>query len=545
MIKKLYINNYALFKNVEIDFTDGFTVISGDTGAGKSIMLDALSLVLGKRVDRFAESSATQKSVIEAEFLLNDSHKKFFNDNDIDFDQETIIRREISINGKSRAFINDTPVLLNVLIQFSHQIVEIFSQHEKLVFKDPRAQFIFLDDVAGSNKLLLKYRLILKEYNDIKSDINNIKKNGSLSLAELEFLQFQFHELNDAKIENNEKENIEEKIKLLENVDSISLVLDEMRVLFNNENGAISNINRAKKISQNLDSLSEISNRLESVIIELEDINSEISYLQNSLEADPIELKRMTDRLDLINSLLHKHRLKFVDQLFDLKKDLHNKIEQSESFEVLLNKKEKDLKVKYDQLIKLANILDGNRKKVIPKITNHIVDILKNLGIPHAQFQINLEQTNELHSFGCSNISMQFCANKGGEMKELMRVASGGELSRLMLAIKFLSAKNSSISTLIFDEIDSGVSGEIASLMGNMMQNISKSNQVIIISHLPQIASKAKTHLKVSKQIVDDKTTSTVHKLTSEDRIEEIAKLLSGKNITDAAIKNALDLLNQ
>ena len=545
MIKKLHINNYALFKNVEIDFTDGFTVISGDTGAGKSIMLDALSLVLGKRVDRFAESSATQKSIIEAEFLLNDSHKKFFNDNDIDFDQETIIRREISINGKSRAFINDTPVLLNVLTQFSHQIVEIFSQHEKLVFKDPKAQFIFLDEVADSNEILLKYRLLLKEYNDIKSEINNIKKNGSLSLAELEFLQFQFNELNDAKIENNEKENIEEKIKLLENVDSISLVLDEMRVLFNNENGAISNINRAKKVSQNLDSLSEISKRLESVIIELEDINSEISYLQNSLEADPIELKRMTDRLDLINSLLHKHRLKFVDQLFDLKKDLHNKIEQSESFEVLLNKKEKDLKVKYDQLIKLANILDGNRKKVIPKITNHIEDILKNLGIPHAQFQINLEQTNELHSFGCSNISMQFCANKGGEMKELMRVASGGELSRLMLAIKFLSAKNSSICTLIFDEIDSGVSGEIASLMGNMMQNISKSNQVIVISHLPQIASKAKTHLKVSKQIVDDKTTSTVHKLTSEDRIEEIAKLLSGKNITDAAIKNALDLLNQ
>ena len=545
MIKKLHINNYALFKNVEIDFTDGFTVISGDTGAGKSIMLDALSLVLGKRVDRFAESSATQKSIIEAEFLLNDSHKKFFNDNDIDFDQETIIRREISINGKSRAFINDTPVLLNVLTQFSHQIVEIFSQHEKLVFKDPKAQFIFLDDLAGSNELLLKYRLLLKEYNDLKSDINNIKKNGSLSLAELEFLQFQFNELNDANIESNEKEIIEEKIKLLENVDSISLALDEMRVLFNNENGAISSINRAKKISQNLDSLSEISKRLESVIIELEDINSEISYLQNSLEADPNELKRMTDRLDLINSLLHKHRLKFVDQLFDLKEDLYNKIEQSESFEVLLNKKEKDLKVKYNQLIKLANILDNNRKKVIPKITNHIEDILINLGIPHAQFQINLVQTNELHSFGCSYISMQFCANKGGEMKELMRVASGGELSRLMLAIKFLSAQNSSISTLIFDEIDSGVSGEIASLMGNMMQNISKSNQVIVISHLPQIASKAKTHLKVSKQIVDDKTTSTVHKLTSEDRVEEIAKLLSGKNITDAAIKNALDLLNQ
>ena len=545
MIKKLHIYNYALFKNVEIDFTDGFTVISGDTGAGKSIMLDALSLVLGKRVDRFAESSATQKSIIEAEFLLNDSHKKFFNDNDIDFDQETIIRREISINGKSRAFINDTPVLLNVLTQFSHQIVEIFSQHEKLVFKDPKAQFIFLDEVADSNEILLKYRLILKEYNDIKSDINNIKKKGSLSLAELEFLQFQFNELNDAKIKNNEKEIIEEKIKLLENVDSISLALDEMRVLFNNENGAISNINRAKKISQNLDSLSEISNRLESVIIELEDINSDISYLQNSLEADPNELKRMTDRLDLINSLLHKHRLKFVDQLFDLKQDLYNKIEQSESFEVLLNKKEKDLKTKYNQLIKLANILDNNRKKVIPKITNHIEDILKNLGIPHAQFQINLVQTNELHSFGCSYISMQFCANKGGEMKELMRVASGGELSRLMLAIKFLSAQNSSISTLIFDEIDSGVSGEIASLMGNMMQNISKSNQVIVISHLPQIASKAKTHLKVSKQIVDDKTTSIVHKLTSEDRVEEIAKLLSGKNITDAAIKNALDLLNQ
>tara|TARA_B100001093_G_scaffold455381_1_gene465525 strand:+ start:122368 stop:124005 length:1638 start_codon:yes stop_codon:yes gene_type:complete len=545
MIKKLHINNYALFKNVEINFTNGFTVISGDTGAGKSIMLDALSLVLGKRVDRFTESSATQKSIIEAEFLLNDSHKKFFDDNDLDFDKETIIRREISINGKSRAFINDTPVLLNVLTQFSHQIVEIFSQHEKLVFKNPKAQFIFLDEVAGSHDILLKYRSLLKEYNDIKSDIDKIKKNGSLSLAELEFLQFQFNELNDAKIENNEKENIEEKIILLENVDSISLALDEMRVLFNNENGAINNINRARKISQNLDSLSEISKRLESVVIELEDINSEISYLQNSLEADPDELKRMTDRLNLINSLLHKHRLKFVDQLFDLKQDLYNKIEQSESFEVLLNKKEKDLKVKYDQLIKMANSLDDTRKKVIPKTANHIKDILINLGIPHAQFQINLEQSNELHSFGCSNINMLFCANKGGEMKQLMRVASGGELSRLMLAIKFLSAQNSSISTLIFDEIDSGVSGEIASLMGNIMQNISKSNQVIVISHLPQIASKAKNHLKVSKQVIDNKTISNVHKLSNEDRVEEIAKLLSGKNITDSAIKNALDLLNQ
>tara|TARA_B100000900_G_scaffold36394_1_gene27242 strand:- start:3075 stop:4712 length:1638 start_codon:yes stop_codon:yes gene_type:complete len=545
MIKKLYINNYALFQNVEIDFTNGFTVVSGDTGAGKSIMLDALSLVLGKRVDRFIESSATQKSVIEAEFLLNDSHKKFFNDNDIDFDKETIIRREISINGKSRAFINDTPVLLNILTQFSNQIVEIFSQHEKLVFKDPKAQFTFIDEVADSNEILLKYRSLFKEYNDVKSEIEKIKENGSLSIAELEFIQYQFNELNNAKIENNEKENIEEKIKLLENIDTISLALDDIRVLFNNENGAIYNINRAKKITQNLDSLSEISNRLESVVIELEDINSEISYLQNSLEADPNELKLMTDRLDLINSLLHKHRLKFIDQLVDLKKDLYKKIEQSESFEVLLNKKEKDLNEKYDQLVKLANILDNNRKKVLPKITNHIQDILKNLGIPHAKFQINLEQTNELHLFGCSNISMRFCANKGGEMKELMRVASGGELSRLMLAIKFLSAQNSSISTLIFDEIDSGVSGEIASLMGNMMQNISKSNQVIVISHLPQIASKAKTHLKVSKQIVDNKTTSTIHKLRNEDRVEEIAKLLSGKNVTDAAIKNALDLLNQ
>ena len=545
MIKKLYINNYALFQNVEIDFTNGFTVVSGDTGAGKSIMLDALSLVLGKRVDRFIESSATQKSVIEAEFLLNDSHKKFFNDNDIDFDKETIIRREISINGKSRAFINDTPVLLNILTQFSNQIVEIFSQHEKLVFKDPKAQFTFIDEVADSNEILLKYRSLFKEYNDVKSEIEKIKENGSLSIAELEFIQYQFNELNNAKIENNEKENIEEKIKLLENIDTISLALDDIRVLFNNENGAIYNINRARKITQNLDSLSEISNRLESVVIELEDINSEISYLQNSLEADPNELKLMTDRLDLINSLLHKHRLKFIDQLVDLKKDLYKKIEQSESFEVLLNKKEKDLNEKYDQLVKLANILDNNRKKVLPKITNHIQDILKNLGIPHAKFQINLEQTNELHLFGCSNISMRFCANKGGEMKELMRVASGGELSRLMLAIKFLSAQNSSISTLIFDEIDSGVSGEIASLMGNMMQNISKSNQVIVISHLPQIASKAKTHLKVSKQIVDNKTTSTIHKLRNEDRVEEIAKLLSGKNVTDAAIKNALDLLNQ
>ena len=545
MIKKLHIKNYALLKNVIINFTNGFTVVSGETGAGKSIMLDALSLLLGKRVERFSEGENIPKSIIEGVFIIDGTKKQFFTDNDLDFEEETVVRREINQKGKSRAFINDTPVLLNTLTAFGKKIIEIHAQHQSVLLKDEDAQFKLIDLLAKSEKELSIYQQELKKYTNLKSELNTIRNSGSLSAAELEFLQYQFDELNNANLSVNEKENLEQQISLLENVDGIASAISESEFLFSNEQGVLASISNIKRRLVEFDSFTELSERVESVLIELNDINAELSSINNKLEADPEQLLKLNTRLDVLNNLMQKHRKQFIEELIDFKNEIEQKIQISSSFELQLTAKQ-NMITKQLVVLKIASeVLNKKRIKVLEKVKKEIEHHLQHLGMPYAQFEVSLTNTDNFHHNGNTDIAFFFSANKGSALQEVAKVASGGELSRLMLAIKYITAQSSKVNTLVFDEIDTGVSGEIASLMGDMMLEISKTNQLIAISHLPQIASKANTHLKVVKTVNNSTTMSDVIVLNKEERIEEIAKLLSGKKLTKAAFDNAIELLNQ
>jgi len=545
MIKSLHIQNYALLKNVFIDFTGGFTVVSGETGAGKSIMLDALSLLLGKRVERFSADENRSKSTIEAIFIIDSSKKQFFTDNDLDFEEETVVRREINAIGKSRAFINDTPVLLQVLTAFGKQIIEIHSQHQSVLLKDEQAQFLLIDQFAKTEKELASYQNELKQYTALVSALNTIKKSGSLSSSELEFLQFQFEELDTANLKENEKEEIEDNISLLENVDGISNAIAEGEHYLNNEQGVFPSLSVVKRKLIEFDTFSELSTRLEAVLIELNDINEELSDINNKLNADPEQLLKLNNRLDVLNNLLLKHRKQFIVELIDLKDEIEQKIQLSSSFEVQVIAKQKEIDKQISILKAAAEVLNSKRNKVLPKIKQQLQGHLQQLGMPYAKFEVVFTEIDQFNQNGNTTISFLFSANKGSALQEVAKVASGGELSRLMLAVKYITAQMSKVNILVFDEIDTGVSGEIASLMGDMMLNISKENQLIAISHLPQIASKANSHLKVVKRVVDSNTISDVVSLNKQQRVEEIAKLLSGKKLTKAAFDNAEELLNQ
>ena len=546
MIQQLHISNYALLKEVDISFNDGFTVVSGETGAGKSIILDALSLLFGKRVERSVVANDEKKTIVEGVFKLNDSHKFFFEIHNLDFDYETVIRRELRANGKSRAFINDSPVLLNVLSNFSQIIVEFFAQNQTVMFKEDESKFNFLDQFSDSNNLLNEYRDCFYEFNKLNQDLNKLKNQGSLSAAEIDFLKFQYSEIDRANLVLGEKEQLEKNIIILENFNNIHSAICDSQDILNLEEGIVKQLSIIRNKLSGVNTFSEIDKRIESIIIDLNDINLEFSNISNKFSDYKSEdLNDINTRLDVINSLLQKHRMKFVQQLLDLKDDLRSRIDLADSFEILLEEKQKQIDNKEKNLRTLAYSLNKRRLSVVPLIKEEIEKVLHNIGMPYSRFNIDILDDVKFHNYGIGLISFKFSANKGLDMQELYKVASGGELSRLLLAIKYVTARRFSVSTLIFDEIDSGVSGEIASLMGDMMKYISKSSQLISISHLPQIAAKADTHLKVIKNITKKATYTTVMELDQESRVSEIAKLLSGRKITKAAISNAIELLNQ
>ena len=544
MIKSLKIQNYFLLKNVDIELINGFTVVSGETGSGKSIMLDALLTLLGKRVDRVSQKD-TPKSIIEGVFIIDDSKKKFFSHYDLDFEKETVVRREINDKGKSRSFINDTPVLLSVLTAFGKEMVEIHTQHQSVLLKDPSFQFKLIDEFAQSEKELRNYQNAFDNYKRLKLELNVFKESEKTSLNELEFLRYQLNELEEANLIINEKSNIEEQISILDNSDGIISTIFEAKTILENENGVVEMISKIRKGMLEFNSFQSLNERIESILIELNDINSELLSIKNNIDTNPELLLELNNRLNLLNSLLQKHNKKFIEELIELKDQLKTKINNSLSYEEELLKKQNELDTQLDVLKESAELLNLKRGKSIPFLKQEVEDCLKKLGISYAEFEILLNNKDSFQELGNTEISFLFSANKGKALHHLSKVVSGGELSRLMLSLKYIVSKSRNINTLIFDEIDSGVSGKIASLMGEMMLEISKKNQIISISHLPQIASKADMHLKLVKTIVQDNTISDIISLNETERIEEIATLLSGNKLTAAAFKNARELLKQ
>ena len=549
MINTLLIKNFALIKSLEVDFEKGFTVVSGETGSGKSIMLDAISLLMGKRSDRGSLYDKEKKCILEIEIELSDDKEIYFQKNNLDFDNKTIIRREISYSGKSRSFINDTPVSLSVLNDVVSSTIEIYSQNQSISLKSEEKQLELLDNIANSEGLIQNYKVVYNKYNKLKNEIENIKKGNKLSDAELEFLNFQIEELFQSKLKEGEKEELESQFIVLENSSNIIEKLSESFQLLSEENGVNTKVSQIENELQKLSDLSERLNdlveRVSSVRIELSDIESEMNILSESVDNNPESLMIVSNRLDHLNSLLVKHRKSTVYELILLLEEMNLKVQSSSDFEKIIDKKNKELKLCEKELQIHSDVLTKNRKSVASSFKSNVEFHLQKLGIKSPVFNVEITELSSFTSLGKDKIQFLFSANKGNEPLEIHKVASGGELSRLMLCFSYLLSEFNNLSSLIFDEIDTGVSGEIADLMSEMMKSMSEKRQVLSVTHLPQIASKADFHFRVFKSESNDRTTSEIVKLNMEGRIEEIAKMLSGKKITKTSISNAKELLSQ
>tara|TARA_B100000683_G_scaffold134032_1_gene130814 strand:- start:6121 stop:7770 length:1650 start_codon:yes stop_codon:yes gene_type:complete len=549
MIKKLLIKNFALIKNLEIDFSGGFSVISGETGAGKSIILEAIALLTGKRSDKESLFDKNIKCVVELSLIIENNKKNIFIENKIDFDSETIIRREILTSGKSRAFINDTPVTLSVLNLITSNFLEIYSQNQSLSLKLPENQLDFLDKISHSNTQLTEYQSIYKEYISLNLEITKINETNILSNSEMDFLKFQINELENSNLRVGEKEQLESKYKLFENSSSILENLSRVMQKLSADGGVNSKISEIesdlKKISDFSESLYKLKDRISSARIDLQDLEEDLRSQSESIELDPEEFVNISNRLDTLNSLLVKHRKNDVSELLDLLEVMNLKLKASSDFDSIIKEKNQKLSKVKDKLIFSSKKLTKKRMSACDKFTIEVESQLRKLGIKSPIFKIDITKKEEFSPNGVDDIKFLFSANKGSEVQEIHKVISGGELSRLMLCFSYLTSNYENLSCLIFDEIDTGVSGEIADLMSEMMKDISQYRQVISVTHLPQIASKACFQFKVYKKELSDRTITEIKLLNKEERIQEIAKMLSGKKVTESSIINAKELLSQ
>ncbi len=549
MLKHLSIQNYALIESLEIDFEPGYSVITGETGAGKSILLGALSLILGNRADTGILKNKEKKCVTEAEFdIQRYSLKVFFDKNDIDYDEITLIRREIMPGGRSRAFVNDTPVTLNVLKELSVQLTDIHSQHQNLNLNDNRFQLNVLDAFANTVPTRGKYREIYYNYLKIRKEHRLLISRAEKEKQEFEFLQFQFDELEEAKLKAGEQAEIESELKQLNHAEEIIENLKTaFSVLSDEENGVLNKLRDAvsalKQIKKFYDKADELTERLESAKIEIEDISGELEILSEDVEHNPERAEFLKERIDMIYALQTKHKAETVEDLIEIKNRLQAKLNDISSFDTQIADKKKELEQQHKKLSEIAEEISESRRVASGKLENKIINILMRLGMPSAQFKVKQEQTEDFTETGKDFISFLFSSNKHSEVQEIANIASGGEISRLMLAVKSVIADTMALPAIIFDEIDTGVSGEIAEKIGQIMKEMSDNMQVISITHLPQVAAKADFHYKVYKTEDEFHTRTDIKKLTPEERIKELATMLSGENITDAAIKNAEELL--
>lgn len=549
MLQKLSINNYALIASLSVDFDNGFSVITGETGAGKSILLGALGFLLGNRADTNILFDDNKKCVVEAVFILSDNRlKHFFDENDIDFDEECIIRRELNPQKKSRAFINDTPVSLQILKELSSQLVDIHSQHDSLLLCNPDFQLTLLDDAANNNNLLAEYRSLYRIYSSAKSELIKLRQKSVNNIDENDYLKFQLDELIKAELLDGEYEELVKHIEMMENQEEINRLLSEsINIMDNEEQSLLDGINtllyNVEKLRRYIPELDSMVERLNSTKIELKDICSDLNNLKDNSN-DVSSLEMLHERFDVIQHLMMKHHLNDYSQLLQLREDIKIKVEEFSNIDELVADKESEVKKLEEELILKATELNKRRQKAKIDFEKDVTSVIRQLAMPYGVFEIRLDKTKDLTINGIDVVAFMFSANKGYAPENMSKAASGGELSRLMLAIKSIAAKNNYIPTLIFDEIDTGVSGEVASKLGDIMNEMGETLQLVSITHLPQIASKAKNHFFVYKTIVDEKTHSNIKILTHEERITEIAKMLSNAEVTEEAKKAAEVLLS-
>lgn len=550
MLVNLSIQNYALINRLSINFTDGLTTITGETGAGKSILLGALGLVLGKRADLSSLQNTEQKCVVEATFSIeNYNLQEIFEKENLDYDSQTIIRREILSSGKSRAFVNDTPVTLSVLNTLKSKLMDIHSQHQTLELSDTNFQFSIVDALAKNQKRVASYKRGLKKYNSLLKELEVLQENQNTANQQYQYNLHLFEELEQAKLEANEQSILEENLDKLNNIEDIKLNLSEaLQIAINDEIGVQSLLysleNNLRKISDFSKQYDTLSSRITSIKIELDDIVSELENANEEVDFNPNELEKINDRLQLIYSLQKKHQVSSVKELLNVYEELSAKVEQVENASEIINKKQAEIDDVASKLDDVAQLISVEREKVIPKLQKELEHLLTELGMPNARFSIKVLPSKNYLSNGKNELEFLFSANKGGNFGELKKVASGGELSRIMLSVKKILSENIHLPTIIFDEIDTGVSGEVSNKIATIMQQMSNNMQVITITHLPQIASKGKQHYKVYKKDVKGTTTSNLKELSYEQRITEIAEMLSGKEISESALSHAKELLN-
>jgi len=550
LLTSLSIKNYALIDNLQVNFKNGLTIITGETGAGKSILLGGLSLILGKRVDITNVKDTSKKCVIEATFdIANYNLKAFFKDEDLDYESETIIRREILPSGKSRAFVNDSPVNLNVLSILGSYLIDIHSQHQTLELANNQYQFQIIDALANNDENLKEYTLKLKQFKDLSTAISVLQNQKAEAIKEYDYNVFLLHELEEANLIPDELTVLETEYETLNNIEAIKDELNLSSQLLNDEQiGILQEVTTLKNSLQKLSGISsaysELYNRVDSVLIELDDIFGELVTAQEHLEANPNRLEEINKKLQRIHHLLLKHASSTIDDLLEIQQKLSKKVFATETIDEDIAKKQIELEALKVELNTIANSIHNKRQQAIPKLTEQLEQILHNLGMENAKFSISATIEDYFLSNGKDKLSFLFTANKGGEFKPLKKAASGGELSRIMLAVKSILSKYMQLPSIMFDEIDSGVSGEISNRMATIMQQMSKYMQVFTITHLPQIAAKGDAHYKVYKADVNDETVTHLVKLSSEERIVEIAQMLGGKEMSISAIAHAKQLLN-
>jgi DNA repair protein RecN (Recombination protein N) len=550
LLQTLSISNYALIKSLHSEFTDGLSIITGETGAGKSILLGALGLVMGNRADLNSLKDNEKKCVIEAVFSVKQyGLQAFFEEEELDYEEETIIRREILPSGKSRAFVNDTPVRLSVLASLKNQLIDVHSQHKTAQLSETDFQFQILDALAGNEQELSKYSIELKKHKAIQRELDVLLQQQEAAKQEYAYNSHLFSELEAANFRIGEQEELEEKLEKLNNIEAIKSALAESLGLATEEQFGVQN--QLSNLSSTLQNISGYSSdyasffeRMESLKIEFDDVVFELEKANENVDFDPNEIEGFNDRLQLIYTLQKKHMVDSIDELLKIQEVLSDKVAQVENSTEILKEKRESLELVKKSLDGICAKLHDSRKKAIPSLTKQLEEVLSRLGMENANFKIELEKGTSYFKNGFDKLNFLFSANKGTAFDEMKKVASGGELSRIMLGVKLILSKYSKLPTIIFDEIDTGVSGEVSNKIAEIMHEMGDFMQVITITHLPQIASKGKSHYKVYKEDIEGVTTTFLKKLSKKERVNEVAEILGGKNITSSAIEHAKELLN-